>query len=258
MITITIGGVDRTTFVEDISITDNINSQVDSCDFSVLKAPGDSYVPALNDEVIVTRDSVRIFGGVVTTITDELVGSNSLRFNVTATDYTFFLNRKLAVERYEGQTIDYIIADLVTKYASDFTISNVTANVVVNSIAFNRITLSECLRKLAELVNYNWYVDYNKDIHFTPTNGEPAPFDAVDGNYIRDSLKIQKDITQLRNRVTIVGGEVATTTRTVLHAGNGATTEFPTQYKFATLPTVMVSGVAKTVGIDFLNDVSGG
>ena len=176
MIVVTIGGTARTTLIEDIGIIDNINSQVDSCDFSVLKAPGDSYVPALNAEVIVTRSSVRIFGGVITSIKDELVGANSVRFNVTATDFTFQLNRKQAVERYEGQTINYIINDLVTKYAPDFTVTNVMANIVVNSIAFNRITLSECFRKLAELVNYNWYVDYNKDIHFYPSNGEPAPF----------------------------------------------------------------------------------
>ena len=251
MITVTISGTDRTTLIEDISINDNINSQVDSLDLSILKTPSDSYTPALNAEVIVTRDSVRIFGGVITTITDELEGASSIRFKVTAPDYTFFLNRKLAVERYEGQTINYIIADLVTKYAADFTVSNVMANIVVNSIAFNRITLSECLRKLAELVNYNWYVDYYKDIHFVASNGEPAPFNAVDGNYIRDSLTTQRDITQLRNRVTVAGGEVPTIARTVHHAGNGTTATFATQYKFATLPTVTVGGVSKTVGVDF-------
>lgn len=253
MITVTIGGVDRTSLVETISITDNINSQVDSCDFSIQKAPGDTYVPELNDEIIVTRAGVRIFGGILTSIKDELSGANTLRFKVTATDFTFQLNRKQAVERYEGETIEFIIDDLVTKYAPDFTVTNVMASIVVNSIAFNRITLSECFRKLSELVNYNWYVDYNKDIHFMPANGEPAPFDAIDGNYIRDSLTVTKNLSQIRNRVTVVGGEVPSPTRTVLHAGNGSTTTFATQYKFATKPTVLVGGIAKTVGLDFLD-----
>lgn len=255
MITITIGGVDRTSLIEPgFSISDTINSQVDTMDFSILKGPGDSYVPALNAEIIVTRDSVRIFAGVITTISDELVGANTIRYSVSAIDYTHFLNRKLVVERYEDQTIDTIIAHLVTNYASDFTVTNVSASIVVNSIAFNRITISECLRKLADLVNYNWYVDYYKDIHFYAANAEPAPFVAEEGNFIRGSLKIQQDITQLRNKVTVTGGEVPTTTRTVLHAGDGETTTFATQYKFATVPTVLVAGVAKTVGVDFLDD----
>lgn len=254
MRTVTIGGVDRTTLIEDLTIIDNINSQVDTLDFPITKAPGDSYVPPLNAEVIVTRDSVRIFGGVITSIKDQLIGEGSLRFSVTANDFTFQLNQKLVVERYEGQTINYIINDLITKYAPTFTTTNVMADILVNSIAFNRITLSECFRKLAELVNYNWYVDYYKDLHFFPSNGEVAPFNAVDGNYIRDSLTITKEITQLRNRVTVQGGEVPATARTVLLAGNGSTATFPTQYKFALKPTVLVSGVPKTVGLDFLND----
>lgn len=253
MRTVTIGGLDKTSIIEDLNITDNINSQVDTLNFPITKAPGDSYVPALNAEVIVTRDGVRIFGGVVTSIKDQLLGASSLKFDVTANDFTFQLNQKLAVERYEGQTINYIINDLITKYAPTFTTTNVMADILVNSIAFNRITLSECFRKLAELVNYNWYVDYYKDIHFFPSNGEAAPFNAEDGNYVRDSLTITKEITQLRNRVTVQGGEVPTTTRTVLLAGNGSTATFPTQYKFASLPTVLVGGVPQSVGLDFID-----
>lgn len=255
MITVTIGGVTRTTLIESISIANTVNSQVDTCDFTIIKAPGDSYTPALNAEVIVSRDSVVIFGGVIATVSDELVGTSTLRFKVSCIDYSFFLNRKLATERYTDQTINYIINNLVTKYASDFTVANVFANINVKSIAFNRITIGECLRELADLVNYNWYVDYNKDIHFFASNGEVAPFNAIDGNYIRETLSIQKDITQLRNRVIVQGGEVKdSTTSTVTLAGNGVTTQFPTQYKFATLPTVSIAGVGKTVGVDFLDD----
>lgn len=254
MISVTIGGVDKTNVIEDITTIDTINSQVDTADFSILKAPGDSYIPALNAEVIVTRGSFRVFGGVITSIKDELVGANSIRYNITSNDFTFQLNRLLAVERYEGQTINYIINDLITKYAPDFTVTNVAADIVVNSIAFNRITLSECFRKLADLVNYTWYVDYYKDIHFVASNAEPAPFDVTDGNYIRESLSIERNITQLRNRVTVIGGEVPVPTRTVKYAGNGSTASFSTQYKFASLPTVTVGGVPKTVGVDFKDD----
>lgn len=253
MITVTIAGTDRTSLIESISITDVINSQVDEMRFTVIKGPGDTYVPALNDDIYVTRGGVRIFGGVVTSIEDTFIGENTLRYSITAIDYTFFLNRKLVVERYTNQTINYIIADLVAKYATDFTTVNVAAPVNIASIAFNRITVSECLRKLADLVNYQWFVDYNKDIHFYSLDLKPAPFAAVDGNYIRESLSIKKDIAQLRNRVIVQGGEVPATSRTVLHAGNGSTATFSTQYKFQTLPTVLVGGVAKTVGVDFLD-----
>lgn len=254
MITVTIAAVDRTAVIEDITINDNINSQVDTLEFSFIKAPGDTYVPSLNDEIVVTRGAVRIFGGIITSLSNELEGSNIVNYTVTAVDYTFLLNRKLVVERYTDQTINYIISDLVAKYTTGFTIANVFAAITVKSIAFNRITVSECFRKLAELVNYNWYVDYSKDIHFFDANGELAPFTATTGNYIFESLSVKKDITQLRNRVIVQGGEVPSASRTVNHAGNGSTATFATQYKFATRPTVTVGAVPKTVGIDFLDD----
>jgi hypothetical protein len=254
MITFTIGGTDRTTKVETFSITDTINSQVDTLDFTVMKAPGDTFVPALNDELIVDRDGTRIFGGIITTIADELVGADTLRFSVTGTDYSFLLNRKLVTARYEDETIADIIADLVTTYAPDFTVSGVVADITVASIAFNRITVSECLRKLADLVNYNWYVDYHKDVHFFSTNGEAAPFDVVDGVFIQDSLKVTRDISQIRNRIIVQGGDVPSPERTVNLAGNGETTTFSTQFKFAAKPTVTVAGVAQTVGVEYLNE----
>jgi hypothetical protein len=254
MIVVTIGGVDRTALIEDITITDSVNSRVDTADFTIEKTPLDSYTPALNAEVIVTRNSVRIFGGVITSIEDELVGVNTIRYRVSCIDYTFFLNRKLVVERYEGVTINAIIADLVTKYAPTFTTTAVMADIEVASIAFNRITMSDALKKLADLVNYQWYVDYNQDIHFFASDSEPAPFSISDGNYIRDSLKITKDISQLRNRVLVQGGEVPGTPSTVELAGNGVTAEFDTKYKFAERPTVLVDGWAQTVGLDNTDD----
>lgn len=254
MIVFTIAGENRTDNVESFSITDTINSQVDTLDFTVEKAPGDTFVPALNDEVIVTRDGTRIFGGIITTISDQLVGADTLRFTINAIDYAFLLNRKLVTARYTDQTIEDIIADIISVYAPDFTVSGVVANITVASIAFNRITVSECLRKLADLVNYNWYVDYFKDVHFFATNGEAAPFDVVDGVFIQDSLKISRDLSQIRNRIIVQGGDVPSAARTVSVAGNGETTTFSTQYKFATLPTVLVDGVAQTVGVDFLDD----
>lgn len=251
MIVVTIGGVDRTSLITDITITDSVNNRVDTADFTIEKTPLDSYTPALNAEIIVTRGTDRIFGGVITSISDELVGVNTIRYSVSCVDYTFFFNRSLLVERFENMTINAIIASLVATYAPTFTTVAVVAPINVASIAFNRITMSDALKKLADLVNYQWYVDYNKDVHFFAADTVPAPFNIVDGNYIRESLKVTRDISQLRNRVLIQGGDVPGATSTVKLAGNGETAQFDTKYEFATLPTVTVDGWAQTVGNEY-------
>jgi len=239
MIVVTIGGVDRTAELSDLTITDNVNNQVDICDFTVEKTPASAYVPELNAEIIITRDSVRIFAGTITSVSDQLADSNTIRYTVSCTDYTFDLDRKLVTKRYEDTTINDIIDDLLTTYAPTFTMNNVAADIEIGSIAFNRIKLSECLRKLADVVNYQWYVDYHKDVHFFPVNAEEAPFSASEGHFVRDSLTITKDITQLRNIVLVQGGDEPAAERTVKLAGNGETAEFGTQLKFATKPTVL-------------------
>jgi len=131
---------------------------------------------------------------------------------------------------------------------------------VVESVAFNRISLAEAIQKLADLLSYVWYVDTNADLHFMAKNAELAPFELGDdlGNHIYDSLSITDDITQLRNSVLVQGGTtVSATTRTEEYDGDGNRTQFPLVNKFASLPTVVVDSVPQVVGVEFLNDDAG-
>lgn len=257
-LTVTLDGVSITDRIKagSLSITDQINNRANRATFTIERAPGDAYVPALNKEIIVTRDSEVIFAGVTVERDESLIGHATVEYRVACSDYSHYLNRKLVTERYENQTINAIIADLLATYATDFTDNNVDAPITIASIAFNRITVSDCLQKLAELSNYSWYVDYDQDIHFFALNSQNAPFGLSDtaGNHVYESLKIKRDITQLRNTVIIQGGEIPGSNRTVKYAGDGERAEFDTQYKFATKPTVTVNGVAKTVGLDYVDD----
>jgi hypothetical protein len=126
---------------------------------------------------------------------------------------------------------------------------------VVSRVSFNRLTLSECLDKLARLTNYSWYFDYHKDLHFFARNSEPAPFNLSDtsNNYIQTSLRTKEDLSQLRNVVQVEGGEVQIAPRTTVHAGDGERTEFPTHFKFDVLPTVTVDGSPVTVGVEYID-----
>lgn len=253
--TITLDSVDITNLVkkDSVRITDRLNNRTNRLSFTVEKEPGNSYTPPLNKEILVVRDGVTIFSGVTVRCDDEVDGTDTLICKVSCNDFTQYLNRKLVTERYEDTTINDIVADLLTVYAPDFTDTNVNAPIPIKSVAFNRITVSECLQKLAELSNYSWYVDYDKDIHFFASNEEPAPFDLTTGggNHVPETLKISKNIEQLRNTVLVQGGEIATDTRTVKYAGDGDRAEFDTQYKFAAKPTVTVDGTTQSVGLDF-------
>lgn len=261
-IIVTIDGTDRTSSVVFGSLrkTDTLNQQVDSLSFNVRKYGTVTFVPVLGDEVVVTKDSTTVFGGVIVRITESLSSAQVLEYRIECADYSQYLKRQLVTERYEGQTVAYIVNDLVDNYtavADGITNTNATSTLVIESVSFNRLTVADCLQKLADAISYVWYVDYNKDIHFFPKNTETAPFNLTDtsNNYIYGSLEIVEDLTQIRNSVLVQGGEiVSATTRTEEFDGDAVRDIFRLANKFSSLPTVTVGGVAQTVGVEFLAD----
>jgi len=263
MFTITHDGDDITNNVttDSISILDARNSERDSFVFTVEKTPDVTFVPELNKEVIVVLDSQRIYGGVVINYSSQILEAPNLTYTIECSDFTHTLDSKLVTERFISETGDFIISELFADYApAGFTMTAVSAPATIAAISFNRLTFSQCLDKLARLLNYSWYIDYNKNLHFFAQNAEAAPFNIEDGdgNHINTSLFLRKDISQLRNSIVVEGGDAPTAERTTVAAGDGESTEFSTNFKFATLPVVTVDGVAQTVGKEFIDSTLGG
>lgn len=259
MITVTHNGDDITSEVgtDDFEISSERNSTRDTFRFRVEKQPG-GFTPELNAEIIVTKDSVTIFGGSIVSMETSIEEIPTVIYEVECLDFTQQADRRLIEERFIDTSINDIIATLVTDYAPGYTTVNVMAPQVVSRISFNRLTFSECLDKLAKLSNFSWYIDYDKDVHFFAKAQELAPFNLSDtsANYVFESLRIRSDLSQLRNIVQVQGGDYPSAERTTLHAGDGERTEFPTNFKFATVPVVKVNGLIKTVGVENL-DVTG-
>lgn len=257
MISLEINGVDKSSNIKFGSIRkdDNLNDRKDVLKFVIRSYEGNSYAPELGQEVELFNDSDLIFGGVIIKISEDMEGDKIINYSVECSDYSFYLDRLLVVERYEDMTVNDIIADLITDYAPDFTGVNVNCPINITTVTFDRITVSEALSKLSKLTNYSWYVDYDMDIHFFEKSGEFSPFDLTDtsGNFIFQSLSIDRDISQLRNRVYVRGGEIEGETRSEFLSGTGVKLTFPLGNKFSSLPTVSVGGVSKTVGVDFLD-----
>lgn len=257
-VVVTIEGTDRTSSIvfNSLKKTDNLNQQVDTLEFKIRKYGSLAYVPALGDEVAVTKDGTKLFGGVVVRITENVSAVSVLEYTVECADYSQYLKRELVTARYESQTVSAIIADLITNYTSDgFTTNNVVGALTISSVSFSRLSVADSLQKLADAISYVWYVDYDKDIHFFPKNAELGNnLTDTSGNYIYESLEIVEDLTQVRNSVLVQGGEAKSANpRTEYFDGNGTRVQFALANKFASTPNVTVDGVAQTVGTEFLD-----
>ncbi len=250
-----IDGIDRTKKVKANStkIENILTRRRDSCFFIVEENTGDPYVPAIGKEIIIYSDSTlttKLFGGVITEIDSTPISFGTIQHKIRCQDYTRLLDRRLVPDTYENQTIDAIIADLKTQFMPNgFTINNVDANILIKYISFNYKPLSKVLEELANEVNYDWYVDYDKDIHFFAKDIVTAPFDIIDndGSYMYNSLIIRKDNTQIRNSIIIRGGEYEASQLTIELEASGVDWVFPTQYKFRDF-TASLTGQVLDIG----------
>lgn len=263
MIQIQINSVDRSDCIvwESLKIEQNLTSQVDSIEFNIRKIGAKVFTPAIGDIINVYEDSTLIFSGSLLTI-EEKVESNAdgLLFSISGVDWTHALGDVLVSEVYEAQTIEAIIADMISSYAPTFTTTNTSCTFTIERIVFNQVSIAQCIKKLAEIVQYDWYVDEDKDIHFFSKFTNTAPYNLTDtsGNYIYASLQRSVDGSQIANRVKVRGGEYNALTYTdVITVKGNDSKSFKLPYKFADLSIELDTGggyVAKTVGIDFVDD----
>jgi len=259
-IAVSVAGSDRTNQIDwrSFSIEDNVNEEANLCYFKYKKYGDRTFIPIVGNAVEVTSGSEKLFSGTITRIKNE-VSKGVITYSVTCKDHTEELDRIFVIDRYENKTVAEIIQSIIDDYNPNVTYTNVACPINIESVAFNRLPISQCIQTLAEQVNYSWYIDYDKDIHFFSKNTEPAPFnlDPTSGNFIYDSLQIQIDNSQLKNRVTIRGAEREATNERTKEWTTNATGQktFGTDYKFSSKPTVTVDSVAQTVGTENIDTV---
>jgi hypothetical protein len=261
-IKVNIASVDKTKYVErgSLKIDNILTRQVDTCSFKIVSHTGHAYIPAVGDEVIVyDNDGVtKLFAGHIIKLVDSSENYKTGSYDIMCKDYTDVMDGKLVVEVYNTKTVNEIIADIISQYLpAGFTGTNVNCTKTVNYISFNYEQPSKALQRLADLVNYDWYVDYDKDIHFFDKESNSAPFSLTDtsNNYVYSSLKIEKDKSQMRNVVFVRGGEYLGNTITAELVADGEQVNFPLAYKFSGL-VVTVNGTNKTVGIDYISNAA--
>jgi hypothetical protein len=258
MLTLTIGGVDRTSLIQfgSLRIADQVNQATDTADFIIEEYGTQTFRPEPGAEVTIERDGELIYGGVIIAV-EQGESNGFIQHDVSCKDYSHYFDSKIVNERYENMTVTEVIESLVTEYAPDFTTDHVECPLEITSISFSDLTPTQCLEKLSRLTGYAWYIDYEKDVHFfARIGGEAAPFSISpdDGNVIQGTLTVRRDLSQVRNRIKVRGGEAIAESITEKLAGDGERLQFPLSNKFSEAPTVIVNGVTKTVGVEYLDD----
>ncbi|HYD35561.1 MAG TPA: hypothetical protein VD999_05815 [Vitreimonas sp.] len=236
------------------SITDDLNDQANSLQFTLVDLSGQG-LPELEDEVVITlADDSKIFGGTIISTNLKKKEMGTVAATVQCIDYTRLLDSNLVATSYQNKTDQFIIRDIVSNYCAGtgITTANVGLGVTIDQITFNYLQPSQCFRKIAELTGRNWYIDYDKDVHYFASTENAAPFDINSSNAEYFDLNISKDASQIKNRVYVRGGTYLSDTFTFEEKGDGKKRSFTLPDKPHDI-TFAINGVSKSVGIKNVN-----
>jgi len=257
MIVLEINDIDRSSDVNwtSLNLVRAMTNQVDTLTFTITLANSSGYRPDLTDKVEIIEDGTLVFGGQIVSFESEYNGLVEY-VKVTCKDFSFDMDKRLVVRVYENMTVADIIDDMVTSFLpSGYTTTNVVCPVTIKYISFNYELPTKCLQQLAQITDYDWYVDEAKNIYFFQKGSQTAPFELTDTNqkYIYGSLKIKKDIKNMRNSIVVRGGTYKGEEYTETQTADGEKVTFTFAYKYSDV-VITLDGGPLDVGIDFITD----
>ena len=223
VVVVTIDGTNRTSqVVLDSLQIDNLMAAASTAAFTVNTG---TYTPTAWDEVIITIDSTRVFGGYVVARTATGIGGGDnkvAQWAVECRDYTMLLDKVLLRAVAFGATVvtDKTIVQYIfnTYLASDSfnTTTYVSQCYYGVTIGFDNMTVRQALDKLAEYAGAQWFIDCNKNVWWFDRFSPPAATISIDtvapnGTTIIDPLPdfaSELDDSTIVNRLTVYGGYV--------------------------------------------------
>jgi len=239
-LSVTIGGKERSILEPSLLIESLITRQIDRCSFQVEDTTGAITIDGA-EEIIITIDGVRCFGGYITNV-GVLVDGLTRVYDCEANDYTILAEKKVARKEYTNQFGSWIISNLVGTYLPEIDRLYVpigyvcTGDKLIDRIAFNNKTLKECIEQICALTGWDYYVDYNKCLHYFPLETNAAPFELSDSpdnltSYGYKMVKYSKDSSQIINKVFVKAGIYLSGDEELIYAGNGQSKETQLGYK---------------------------
>lgn len=210
-----IAAVDLTSSMVESSLVINslITKRIDTCQLDIRDTTGSISVANWQEIIISnTGESTRYFAGYITSVRHDIDGITKV-FRCKCQDYTVLLDRVIVNTSYSDKTGGFMLNDLFTTYLPEIDAATYVnaGGVTFDKIVFNRVTLRAVVEQIAAENNWDWYVDYDKNLRVFPKETNLAPFGISTSpdnstTYAAERLAYKKESLTIVNRVTVVGG----------------------------------------------------
>ncbi len=257
-----IAGVDVTNLIQSRSVSFQTQLETRS-DFVSLIAEDDdnNFDPRAGQELIILRDAVRIFGGIIATPKRLFLAPGKDAFRIRAQDFMKLTEKRLVTAAFVTQFAGDIFKLILTNFVLDGSITtvNVQDGPIIDFIGFNFADARLALNEVARRAGMSWYIDENKDVHLFTPQTKLAPFNLDENENRFRRLEIKPNLTQIKNRVTVRGGTAPSASFFEDTKGDTKRRTYPVSYSPTATPAVSVQTggggfVPKTVGIKNVDD----
>lgn len=217
------GNTSYVTYIESqtVMIEETVPSAGDSCSFEFRWPITGALVskPEVGHIVRITIDGTKEFEGPITSI-DEQVGAprGYIKYLIRCADYTRPFGRELVIGKRPKELASARISWLLTNFCDaafqsmTFVDQNASTDISVDERTYDHEPITSALDELAESTYHNWYVDFDKNLHFYISEGEASPLNTsyvnvlnVDTNLDVSDVRVTDDISQIRNWIIIKG-----------------------------------------------------
>lgn len=212
-----------------IRISQEMGEAIDDCSFGMENAGALTLVEL--DELIITNqaETERYFAGVLVR-KEAIIKGPEIDYLCEAQDYTVLLEKSIINQEWEDETDTTILSAIRTNADPaltdfDFT-THVTSVGTVPRLRLARKTVREALNAIAERVGADWYIDYDKKLHWFDVEDARAPYILSDSPdlinfYPYSGLVEMVDGLDVINRITVVGGDYLSGDIEHIYAGDG-------------------------------------
>lgn len=165
-------------------------------------------------EIIITIDGVRRFGGLINSANRKLVNWTHYTYTISATSYHQIPVRRSAIDfTVTNVTAGSVVASIGSFLSPDGIIStpsNIDPGILLTTYEIPATQLRQILDDIAEASGFLWWVDDNKNLYFKESPAvTAAPYDvdltADPSVHMVHGFSVAENLSQYRNSQAVIG-----------------------------------------------------
>jgi len=130
------------------------------------------------------------------------------KIRITGRSEALFFMDITVTQNYLGQEASTILTDLVSKYSSGFTVTNVDTSSTDVTVNWYQKPFWDCVAELCKSAGYDCYVDKDLDFHFFETSSVTNTGEAIVHGYnLLENGEFADDLSFVINRVIVYGAQ---------------------------------------------------